>query len=287
MTGTNPAFSRCTSGELPALAAGLDEEFIVGRGRTLSLALRFPRELGVSSLEDVFVARESGTIVAAIVVKRFRWVVPEREYAGAMLGMVWTAPEKRGAGWGSQLLSHVGDALQQNADFAVLWTTNPAFYSRAGWISADHGCLGHIDGHGGKPAARTAIDFESIRAIWRRQPQRVERDASWQPPLPPSAESLELFEGTAAYAIVGRREQTLYCYEMLGDDSGFARILDGMRASCTALYFNENAGSCAYAWLSRQGIHWEKKPLAMWLPARKRDASGVCGDWYIPWLDRI
>jgi predicted N-acetyltransferase YhbS len=282
-----PTFSRCASGELAGLIERLDDEFIPGRGRTVSLAARFPRELSASNLDNLLVARQSGEIAGAIVVKRFRWIVPEREYAGAMLGMVWIAPKKRGAGLGLKLLSHVGVALQDSVDFAVLWTGNPAFYARAGWKSADHGNLGRIDGNGQNAASRAAMDFERARAIWRRQPRRVERDASWQPPLPPAAESLELFEGTGAYALAGRREATLYCYEILGDETGFAAILDSMRASCAALYFNENTGSPSHTWLSRRGVSWEKKPLAMWLPACERNPSGLRGDWYVPWLDRI
>jgi predicted N-acetyltransferase YhbS len=285
--GASPTFSRCASSELAGLIERLDDEFISGRGRAVSLAARFPRELSASNLDNLFVAREAGQITGAIVVKRFRWVVPQREYAGAMLGMVWIAPKKRGAGLGSKLLSHVGDALRDSVDFAVLWTGNPAFYARAGWKSADHGRFGRIDGNGQNAASRAAMEFERARAIWRCQPRRVERDASWQPPLPPPAESLELFEGAGAYALAGRREETLCCYELLGDETEFAAILDTMRACCATLYFNENTGSPSYAWLSGQGVSWEEKPLAMWLPARERNPSGFRGDWYIPWLDRI
>jgi predicted N-acetyltransferase YhbS len=285
--GAGPTFSRCASGELAGLVERLDDEFISGRGRAVSLAARFPRELSAANLDNLFVARDAGQIAGAIAVKRFRWIVPEREYAGAMLGMVWIAPKQRGAGLGSKLLSHVGDALRDNVDFAVLWTGNPAFYARAGWQSADHGTLGRIDGIGRNAPSRGAMDFERARAMWRRQPARVERDASWRPNLPSPAESLELFEGPGACALAGRREETLYCYEMLGDEMGFAAIFDSMRTSCATLYFNENAGSPAYAWLSGQGVSWEKKPLAMWLPARERDPSGLRGDWYVSWLDRI
>jgi predicted N-acetyltransferase YhbS len=287
VTGTNPAFSRCASGELAGLIERLDGEFIAGRGRAVSLAARFPRELSATNLDNVFVAREAGEMAGAIVVKRFRWTVPERNYAGAMLGLVWTAPEKRGAGLGAKLLTHVGDALRDSVDFAVLWTAMPAFYARAGWISADHGSLGRIEGHGQNPATGAAADFERAHAIWRHEARRVERDAAWRAPLPAAAESLELFEGYGAYALAGRRDETLYCYEMLGDETGFAAIFDSMRASCATLYFNENAGSPAHAWLSAQGVRWENKPLAMWLPARDRNPPGLRGDWYIPWLDRI
>jgi predicted N-acetyltransferase YhbS len=285
--GAGPAFSRCGSGELAGLIERLDDEFISGRGRAVSLAARFPRELSASNLDNLFVAREAGRIAGAIVVKRFRWLVPGHEYEGAMLGMVWIAPKKRGAGLGSTLLSHVGNALRDSVDFAVLWTGNPAFYARAGWKSADHGSLGRIEGNGQNAASRAAMDFARARAIWRRQLRRVERDASWQPPLPPPAESMELFEGAGAYALAGRRQETLYCYEMFGDATGFAAILDSMRASCATLYFNEDSGSPTYAWLSGQGVSWEEKPLAMWLPARERNPSALRGDWYIPWLDRI
>ena len=279
--------SACAPAELPGLIAQLDAEFIFGRGRKHSLIHRFPALLTPSNHENIFVAREQGRIVSAIVVKLFQWITGDRRFSGAMLGMVWTDPQQRGRGHGTRLLEHVKNELRHRADFAVLWTSQPAFYERTGWIAGDCAVLGQTAGSGNTGSARPAVNFESLRAIWKCQPQRVEREAHWHLPLPVDAEAREVFAAGSAYAIAGRNGNTLYCYEWLGDDTEFGAILGNMRAGCATLRFNERAGSRACGWLSEHGVTWENKPLAMWLPLREQGILDTATDWYIPWLDRI
>jgi predicted N-acetyltransferase YhbS len=290
--------SSCTPAELPGLLDALDMEFVFGRGRKLSLAERFPEVFAPAHVEHLLVAREQGRIVASIAVRNFRWLDGGDEHAGAMIGMVWTDPASRGRGLASLLLGHLQQALAERADFAVLWTAQPQFYARLGWIAADCASFGTIEGTAAAPhATASRVEFTALESIWRQQPQRVARPATWQPPLPLPAEALEFFRAGDAYAIAGRerakgRQGTkrsgdkLYCYEILGSAAAIPALLANMRARCGTLHFNERTDSAAYRALAGLGVAWEVKPLAMWLPLRAEVASAALG-WYVPWLDRI
>lgn len=279
--------SPCKPAELAALIAQLDAEFVFGRGRRISLAQRYPALLSIANLDNIFVLRAQGRITASIAVKTFRWNAAEDHYTGAMIGMVWTDPARRGSGLASGLLAHVGETLRDSADFAVLWTAQPAFYARSGWQSSDCASFGTIAGTGGGAAGGVPADFAKVRAIWHQQESRVERDSVWHFPLPLPAESLEMFEAAGAYAVAGRRGDDLYCYEIAGEVSSLAALLEDMRAACGTLYINERTGSPAQLGLARMGVAWEPKPLAMWLGLGNTSIIPSVRDRYIPWLDRV
>jgi hypothetical protein len=204
-----------------------------------------------------------------------------------MIGMVWTAPARRGSGLASRLLAQVGESLRTQADFAVLWTAQPGIYQGAGWVAGDCASFGVIEGDDPAGARGVFVDFAKVHTIWQSQTQRVDRDSGWQPPLPLSAEALEMFTVAGAYAIAGRHGDELYCYEMPGDIAALDALLAQMRAGCRVLRINEQSGSPTQHCLSQLGVKWERKPLAMWLALRDPDAIQAAGNWYMPWLDRI
>jgi len=284
---TAAGISPCTAGELPGLIASLDAEFIFGRARSTSLAQRYPALLVPANLNNIYVCREQGRVVASIAVKPFRWITADRNYTGAMIGMVWTDPARRGSGLASRLLAQVGETLLVQADFAVLWTAQPGIYQSAGWVAGDCASFGVIEGDSQDAARGAPVDFAKVRAIWQTQTPRVDRDGGWQPPLPLPAEALEMFTVAGAYAIAGRHGDELYCYEMPGDIAVLDALLAQMRASCRVLRINEQSGSPTQHCLSQLGVKWERKPLAMWLPLGDPDAIQAAGSWYMPWLDRI
>ena len=238
-------------------------------------------------MQNIFVARDAGRAVAAIAVKPFAWIAGGREFAAAMIGMVWTDPAWRGQGIATRLLQFVDDALRPVAEFAVLWTARPDFYARSGWLAGDCASFGEIAGTGSAQSRGSPADFALARPLWQSLAQRVARDPAWEPPLPLAALSLEMYAAQGAYALAGRQGDALYCYEILGEPARFDAIFRVMRAGCRTLYFNERTGSPAYQWLAREGVSWQDKPLAMWLPLRASFAPAATHDWYIPWLDRI
>jgi GNAT superfamily N-acetyltransferase len=272
--------------DLPELVSRLDAEFIGGRGRSVSLAARFPLLFDARNAGNIWTIRDAGCLAAALVIRRFTWIDGKRDYRAAMIGMVWTEQAQRGKGLASGLLEHAAKVLKSDTDFAVLWTAQPDFYARLGWVRGDNASFGEINGsdraRSGEPVA-----FERVRGLWEAQARRAVRGPDWNPPLPLPATSLEMFVADKAYAIAGRLGDKLYCHELCGDATDFPLVLDRLRESCKTLCFNERSGSAACVWLAQSGVAWQTKPLAMWLPLR--DGSGVdaARDWYVPWLDRI
>jgi predicted N-acetyltransferase YhbS len=279
-------YSTCQAHELPGLIEKLDAEFVFGRSRSVSLAQRFPNLFENANLEQLFVARERGGIVASVAVKHFAWSDGAEEYIGAMIGMVWTDPARRGSGLATLLLEYVLQALRERADFAVLWTAQPYFYVRLGWAASDNASFGIIAGAlAAQPASGNKVDFAAVEPRWRQQTRRVVRATNWQPPLPLPAVALEIFNAGTAYAMAGRLGDVLFCYEILGEPAEVTRLLAQMRAGCDTLYFNEATDTAAYRTLAKLGVSWESRPLAMWLPLRREAPAGR--GWYVPWLDRI
>jgi predicted N-acetyltransferase YhbS len=276
----------CTPAELPELVAKLDAEFISGRGRSVSLATRFPLLFAAAGANNVWTIRDDGRIAAALVIRPFDWVDHGRQFHAAMIGMVWTEPALRGTGLASRLLEHAARVLNGTADFAVLWTAQPDFYTRLGWIARDHASFGEIEGGNGV-ASGEPVAFESVRKYWEILPQRALRAHDWQPPLPLPATAIEMFVSGSAYAIAGRQGGKLFCHEFVGDPADFPGLFGRLRASCATLYFNERSGSQAHVWLAQNGVAWQGKPLAMWIALRDRNSLAAAGGWYIPWLDRI
>ena len=288
-----PALIRpCTPAELPALVALLDEEFIFSKGRSVSLARRFPTVLQAQNCPNILLACRGEEIAAAIAVKRFDWIAPERNWHGAMIGMVYTRPAERGQGLASQLLRAAEERLRADGtDFAVLFTAQPEFYRRLGWTSADCGVFGTYTGTGGSVAGCTAAHAGAIEALRLRSPgAHMLRDSAGYRTLPLPAERLELLASPdgGSYAIYGVQADRAYVYEFGGAPSGYAALWQDICATARTVYINECRDSAAQQWLSNiPGIGWREQALAMWLPLADPDSERHYARWYIPYLDRI
>ena len=282
----------CTPAELPALVGLLDEEFIFSKGRRLSLATRLPTALYEGNCPNILLACRGDEIAACIVIKRFDWITPERNWRGAMIGMVHTRPSERGGGLASQLLRAAAQRLRDDGTaFAVLWTAQPDFYRRLGWISSDCGVFGTFTSVGGAAAGCTAADAGEVEVLRLRSPgARTLRSAASYRTLPLPAEHLELFVSPdgASYAIYGVQADRVYVYEFGGAASGFAALWQDICATRRTVYINERRGSAAQRWLSNiPRISWREQALAMWLPLAQPDFARHASDWYVHFLDRI
>jgi predicted N-acetyltransferase YhbS len=128
----------CPKERVPELIALLDEEFVLSRGRTISVERRFPEVFFARNLGNLWTVLVDGKVVAAAVAKPFEWLADEKTWTAAMVGLVVTRPELRGRGLASRLLVRLQSHLaQQGSEFAVLWTRHPQFYERLGWIQGD------------------------------------------------------------------------------------------------------------------------------------------------------
>ena len=292
----------CLPAELPALIALLDEEFIVSKGRSLSLAQRFPAVLQPGNCADILLACRGAVISACVVVKRFDWITPERTWRGAIIGMVYTRPAERGSGLASELLRAAEQILRADGtDFAVLWTTQPEIYRRLGWVAADCGVFGTWSGGGG--AASAGVDggramagcapasvgaVESLRGSGTDG--RTARGSASYLALPLPAERLQLLASPCgkAYAICGERADQAYVYEFGGTPSAFAALWEEISAVHSTVYINDRRGSASQLWLaSLPSIKWRDQGLAMWQALAEPACERHFPDWYVPYLDRI
>ncbi len=282
----------CMPAELPALVALLDEEFILSKGRSLSLARRFPAALQAGNCPDILLACRGQTIAACVVVKRFDWITAERRWRGAMMGMVYTHPAERGRGLASQLLRAAEQGLRAaGTAFAVLWTAQPKLYRRLGWTSSDCGVFGTYASAGGAAAGCAPAETRVLDALRLRDPGAyAQRDRASYLTLPPPAERLQLLAspGGAAYAIYGIQAERAYVYEIGGEPSGYAALWQDICAAPRTVYINERRSSTAHQWLSLQpDIRWRDQALAMWLPLAEPACARHFSNWYVPFLDRI
>jgi predicted N-acetyltransferase YhbS len=289
--------------DLDRLLSLLDREFVFGKNRSISLALRFPTVFCPANAANIFLCEENGVILSTLAVKYFDWKEHGRIWRGAMIGAVYTDPRRRGAGFGRRLLKYAANTLREDGvDFAVLWTAQPAFYARLGWMGVDSGLLGELDGAGvervsiegvGTSPAMSADlqQVEEIRQQWLASTTVRLTDDYRQLPLPATAVDVLLWGGetaTAAYALIGNAGEVGIVYEMVGHADGFHPILSQALQRYPRIVVNDSAGSDSQRWLDRLGVSkWQEKCLAMWLPMSEEVTIAQLSQWYIPYFDRI
>jgi hypothetical protein len=205
---------------------------------------------------------------------------------------VYTRAAERGHGLATQLLRAAQAQLYADGTaFAVLFSAQPAFYRRLGWIGADCGVFGTYAGTAGAAEHCTPADAQTIEAMRRREHgAHMARDGASYRSLPLPAERLEMRAsiGAAAYAIYGVQADCAYVYEIGGEPSGRAALWQDIRAAAATVYINARRGSPSAQWFAHiPGIAWRDQALAMWLPLAQPACARHFGDWYIPYLDRI
>lgn len=289
-----PAIAPCSAEEFGALLPLLDQEFVFGKGRRLSLQQRFPAILDPQQTHNILLARSEDGITSALVTKPFVWITPERSWRAAMIGMVYTRPQLRARGTASALLQATEARLaHEGFEFAALWTAQPDFYARLGWLGTDCGALGRAQAAAPDasrplrpPDAADIAWIESLRPNYA--PERAVRSGKTYATLLPPAQRLELLRGDAAYAIVGCDGADGYLYEMLGDIAELPALWATLAGRYRTLCLNLQQGSAVQRWLSAQGgITWQPQRLAMWLPLGAAARNARFADWYVPFLDRI
>jgi len=285
------AIAACPIQERPRALALLDEEFVYSRGRSVSLAERFPAALSQSDT-TLLVAREGADIVAALVLRPFVWLAVPRPWRGAMIGMVCTGRAHRGKGLASALMTEAMRWIEAKADFGVLWTTQPHFYGRLGWRQADCGVLGRMRTAGSAPPM-SATEVEDllprIQAIREAQGgERTQRSPACYRTLIPPGSSREAILESDSYAVIGRLDATAYVYEIGGHPGGFAAIERALTVRYRNIYLNLEGGSPAHRWFAaRTPVTWSEQSLAMWLPVSGGAGMPDPARCYVPFLDRI
>lgn len=291
----------CRPDELERLVPLLDEEFVFGKGRTISLQLRFPTVYCGDNLHNILLCTDGEAIISALAMRQFDWREDSEIFRGAMIGAVYTHPARRGEGWASRLLEAAAMHLRkEEVDFGVLWTGQPSFYARLGWVPADSGVLGEIEPDNFAqesssnatriPAPAGASLAEDIRQRYLNNMTLRCAEDYRQLPLP--AERVEMLwreeQGKVAYALLGSREATGFLYELVGDAACFSALWREVCCGHRRLFVNDRTDSPSNRWLiANVGGRWTNKNLAMWLPLSKRVGMPRLGQWHIPYFDRI
>lgn len=292
-----------TPADLARIVPQLDQQFVFGKGRRISLAQRFPAVYCAENAGNLFVLEENGEILSSLACKRFEWLHDGGQWRGAMIGAVYTRPARRGEGLASRLLDYSIKSLRDSGtDFAVLWTDQPAFYARLDWVSADRGVLGEFAGAPATAEPRSSVasmpaqsaDAASIERIRRRWCDCLtSRGTGDYRQLPPPAETVDVFawnaaSDEAAYALVGNHGDTSILYELIGHPGGFPSLWHEVCRSRRRILANDASGSPSHQWLAQNTrLVWQPKPLAMWRPLSAQADMSRVAHWYIPYFDRI
>lgn len=286
----------------PAVLAMLDQEFVTGRGRRISLQQRYPRVFQDAASTEFLVCYDQASPVSALAVQHFAWQLGGTGYRVAMLGLVATHPAWRGKGCASLLLQQAQRQLHEtDCDFGLLWTAQPAFYERQGWLRRTGGVMGAYQCPPGAsttaanvtttPASECpAQELEALRQTFCEGP--VARTALHYATLPLPAEEVVVLRcadgGQQAYALVGVAAGTAYVYEMVGAVPLFARIWLAACQRWQKFVINDQEGSASWAWFQGHvAVQWQPKALGMWLPLSGRAGALQRADWQLPFFDRI
>ncbi len=293
-----PLLAPCTRDELPALVSALDAEFVTARGRTLSLAVRFPHLFEPGRLHHLYALREGPKLLACAIARPFTWVVAERPWRCAMLGMVYTAPTSRGQGYASRVLEGVLQSLRATEfDVAVLWSALEGFYETRGWQPGDCGVLGTVRRTVAAPGTATprtasvGLVSSNAAADAIRQcagpPFIARSELAWQA-LPIPITHCELAMSANAYALIGRHGAHAYLYEMLGRPTDFRDLWQQCTHDTSQIKINAPPHSASYRWLSSHtSVTWQPQRLTFWYPLSAPSQRLALNSWYIPYFDRI
>lgn len=281
----------------------LDKEFVEGRGRTVSLQHRFPHILRPDRLDSLLTASFGDILCGGAVVRTFDWRAEGRFWKGAMVGMVCVAPSFRERGVGSALLRGLMDKLcMTDLDFAALWTSKHPFYERLGWKAhLDGGMFGRLDFTGELGAKPSMVplglgDVDLDRIEDRRSSlcsSGVLRTAADYRALPAPADTVEFFvyidgPGTRGYAIVGRKDQAGYLYELVSRKEDFPAFLSSFSRAYATMFINEHKSGPFYMWLWHNGLGiWERQDQTLWFNFSKDSGTVDLPTWHIPYFDRI
>ncbi len=286
-------YTPCTPALLPAVLALLDDTFVVGRGRTCSLAQRFPHLFTEDALTDIHLLVRAERPVACVIARPFTTPIESISRTGAMIGMVCCVPEARGQGLGLTLLRRVADLLAARGFvFGVLWSGLERYYERLGWQRADNGLFGTCTPTGTGTALIADVTESPVNAVlpWLESIRTndaapIARDRLAWSALPLPVTRCTVLHTRDAYVLVGHTDQRRYVYEMLGNPASFPSLWAAL-CRFPALVINLAEDSTAQRWLSGHAtIAWQTQRLAMWKALGNRPFDFARA--YVPYFDRI
>lgn len=286
----NVRFTPCPIESFNGLVARLDDEFVVSKGKTTSLKTRFPKVF--SDNKNFVVAVSKSEILSNLAIQRFELLLQNELLTGAMVGLVWTDSHHREQGLARSLIKYALQVLKsEGIDFAILWTARPELYRGSGWILADQGSYATAQGHGISGANPTphAPEWTVIQNIRdRRADPHVHIPGTYQPNLPPFADSHLLIQCEDAYAILGMAGDNAYLLDIVATIEAIRSLWKKVLGSARRIHINLPCQSPLVQWLaSNHGVQFTLKPLTMWHPLSARSEPLDLSKVYIPFSERI
>ncbi len=291
----------CAPSDLPAVIAAVDREFIFDKGRSLSMARRYPNVLSLDNLGHILVAGSRRSICGALGIRTFDYADGPRVWRGAMIGMVWVDPRCRGKGLGRALMAEAERVLKEESlDFGVLWTGIPGFYEPGGWSPKDPSLFGEALAGSPAPGAAPAVPMplspeDAVRLERARaclESRRVIRKPADYRVIPTPAVEVLCFwaSGTGAegYALAGEADGEGYLYEMVAPPELWDGLWSGLMGRFKRLWVNGRAGDPFSRWIADKGFALLRpQSKTMWHRLSRVASPAPWETWHIPYFDRI
>ena len=183
--------------------------------------------------------------------------------------------------------------VQDGVRHAILWTTVHPFYEKLGWWMNDLSCLTLVSGNC-RIESKDPLEIdvarvrraEAIRNEWASN--ALPRSYETWCTVPPHADEVELIIEDGGYALVGKRSDTGYLYEMCGPQGSWPSLWQRVRTRYRQIVANGKSGSAWVRWMSTDNhAVWRPNSLGMhFTPNCGIESSG----FYMPFfsvIDRI
>ena len=289
-----------TAAEIEHLLPQLDEAFVFGRDRSVSLERRYPRMFRMDESARFIGVEQSDEIVSSLGCRFFTWRVKESKIRGMMIGLVHTHVDHRGRCLATSLLRALDHIARiESVQIGILWTSDPRVYERSGWVAGTPSYLGLLEGLKSSKICHIpqfcdpsefAEQLEKLRA--NLVESRVMRDVVDYSTLPlPAVEVRCLLDetesGQLAYALVGFEGSTAYVYELIGVMAQMRKLLAVVQQQAQEVLVNaQSARECTR--LEQIGkFDWTEKPQTY---CRIYDETVQPDSWRekgIAYMDRI
>lgn len=247
----------------------MDNEFLRARNRHGSIEKRFPSLIRRQDPGNIFVARTQRGIASVLVTHD---TPIDASRVVRQVGLVSTKPEYRNQGLASALLQFAQSTMTRDGvRHGLLWTTAHPFYAKLGWLIGDLSCLTSVQGYRQiESKTPEAIDTsrarqaDAIRHEW--EPNALPRSHDTWLTIPPHADEVELILDDDGYALIGKKNETGYLYEMCGPQHSWPVLWGRVRSRYRYIIANGKSGSAWVRWMSRTNdAEWRHNPLAMHL----------------------
>ena len=245
----------------------MDDEFLRTRNRPGNVSDRFPSVFRRSDPSNILVARTPRGIASALVFHDTRL---DHGRLLRQIGLVSTRAEFRKQGFGSALLRFAHTCIAQDqVSVALLWTSAYPFYQRLGWWRQDSSCVAKVEGSSVALApTRGVIELEQIlradeiRREWAPHlaPRSIE---AWRT-VPTHADEVDLIIENNGFALVGKRNETGYLYEVVGPKYSWLALWRRICERHRRIVANGQLGSSWVRWMAKENnAAWAANSLGM------------------------